>query len=99
MTTNEREQHYSTWGKSFIVIGAIMIVFGVADLIYVTLGMNFYASCPSGGCGSPSASQLFDFYLTNGWTGIVLISLGLVFCIAGIRYVTKSHSTTPAIVP
>jgi hypothetical protein len=76
---SERKQHYSVWGKSFIVIGAMMIVFGVADLLYVTYDIPFYISCPTSGCGSPSASQVFDFYLTNGWIGILLIALGLSF--------------------
>ena len=84
VTVLERKQHYSTWGKGFIALGAVLIAIGLSYIFFVPIVQN----CPANGCSPLTATEIFGFY----WPAFALIFVGIAVLITGISYMVKSRS-------
>ena len=92
----ERKQHYSIWGKTFIIAGAIPLSFGLGYILLVLATPVAYncPGIPSGTTPAPCGpSPLTPYqFVQNFWPELALIALGLVLILIGIGYITKARS-------
>jgi hypothetical protein len=81
---DDARRRYSIWGKSLVLIGALLILIGAAYIFFVPI----VRECPTGGCPPLTAMQLLGFY----WPAIATVLIGIAAEVVGLGFIIKSRS-------